>query len=135
VHAPDMLHAAQQAMAGATRDGAQLHPDPQAFAACPSDSIDYAVMEKAERVAVVPVAMGWSDVGSWDALHEIGESDADGNVIRGNVRLLEGHDNLIESDGIRINASGIDNLIIVASGNEVMILPRGQSQDAKRFSE
>lgn len=134
VHSPEMLFAAQLAMAGAERDGVLLHPDATAFAACPSDSIDYAVMEKAERVAVVPVSMGWSDVGSWDALHEIGNKDEAGNVVRGDVRLLDGHDNLIESDGVRISASGIDNLIIIASGNEVMILPRGQSQDAKRFS-
>jgi mannose-1-phosphate guanylyltransferase len=82
----------------------------------------------------VPVAMGWSDLGSWDALHEIGAKDALGNVISGDVRLGEGQGNLIKTDGIRISATGIDDLIIVATGNEVMILRRGQSQEVKKFS-
>lgn len=133
-HAPDMLAAAQSAMDKAVRSGQRVYPDESAFAASPSDSIDYAVMEKADRVACVPVAMGWSDLGSWDALHEIGERDAGGNVLSGPVRLTDGSGNLIKSDGIRISAAGIDDLIIVASGNEVMILPRGQSQRVKGFS-
>ena len=134
VHAPEILHAAQQAMAGAKRSGARIMPDETAFAASPSESIDCAVMEKAERVAVVRVAMGWSDVGSWDALYALGHKDDGGNVTRGNVRLIEGEGNFITSDGLRISATGVDNLIIIASGNEVMILPRGQSQDVKKFS-
>ncbi len=134
IHAPDMLASAQASMATAKRTGQRVHPDESAFAASPSDSIDYAVMEKAERVACVPVSMGWSDLGSWDALYEIGDRDAAGNVIAGDVRLSDGSGNLIKSDGIRISATGIDDLIIVASGNEVMILPRGQSQKVKGFS-
>ena len=78
--APDILAAAQDAMAAARRDGTRLFPDAHAFAASPSESIDYAVMERAERVAVVPVSMGWSDLGSWDALHAISDTDADGNA-------------------------------------------------------
>ncbi|MEY2927220.1 MAG: hypothetical protein RL367_1697, partial [Pseudomonadota bacterium] len=74
IHAPAMLAAAQAAMAKARRTDQLITPDEVSFAACPSDSIDYAVMEKAERVAVVPVAMGWSDVGSWDALHDIADT-------------------------------------------------------------
>jgi mannose-1-phosphate guanylyltransferase len=134
VHAPDMLASAQASMAAAKREGQRVLPDEAAFAASPSDSIDYAVMEKAERVACVQVSMGWSDLGSWDALYDIGGRDAAGNVIAGNVRLGEGAGNLIKSDGIRISATGVDDLIIVASGNEVMILPRGQSQKVKGFS-
>lgn len=134
VHAPAILHAAQQAMAKAKRSGARIMPDEIAFAGSPSDSIDYAVMEKAERVAVVPVAMGWSDIGSWDALYDLGNKDEVGNVMSGDVRLIGGTGNLITSDGLRISATGVDNLIIIASGNEVLILPRGQSQDVKKFS-
>ena len=74
-HAPEMLAAARAAMEGARREGDRIVPDADAFAASPAQSIDYAVMEKAERVAVVPVAMGWSDVGSWDALHALAERD------------------------------------------------------------
>ncbi len=134
-HAPAILAASHDAMAHAQRDGALLHPQETAFAASPSESIDYAVMEKADRVAVVPVSMGWSDVGSWDALFELGAKDASNNSVHGNVRLLSGSGNLIRSDGIRISASGVDDLIIIANGNDIMILPRGQSQDVKKFGD
>ncbi len=133
-HAPTMLASAQGAVDKAKRTGNRILPDQAEFAASPSDSIDYAVMEKADRVAVVPVTMGWSDVGSWDALHSIGKKDASDNVLSGNVRLGEGQGNLIKTDGIRISATGIDDLIIVATGNDVMILRRGQSQDVKKLS-
>lgn len=134
VHAPNMLTCAHASLNQAKRAGSRILPDETAFAASPSESIDYAVMEKADRVAVVPVAMGWSDLGSWDALHEIGAKDPSGNVLTGNVRLGKGAGNLIKTDGIRISATGIDDLIIVATGNDVMILRRGQSQDVKTFS-
>ncbi len=134
-HAPDMLAAAQAAFERAHRDGTLLTPDADAFAACPSNSIDYAVMEKADRVAVVPVNMGWSDVGSWDALYGLNARDEAQNAVSGDVRLLESWGNLVQSDGIRISAHGINDLIIIASGNEVMILPRGQSQNAKKLAK
>jgi mannose-1-phosphate guanylyltransferase/mannose-1-phosphate guanylyltransferase/mannose-6-phosphate isomerase len=133
-HAPDMLAATKRAVAGATRHGHHILPDADAFAASPSDSIDYAVMEKADKVAVVPVAMGWSDVGSWDALHTLG-SDDDGHAHHGDVIALDTSNCLLRSDGIRIAAIGVHDLIVVASGNDVLILPRGQSQDVKRIIE
>lgn len=132
--APDMLHAAQAAMEGAEREGAMIRPQESAFAASPADSIDYAVMEKADRVAVAPVSMGWSDVGSWDSLYEISAKDAESNSIQGDTRLLGSAGNLVRSDGLRINLIGAHDLIVVAHGNEVLILPRGQSQDVKKFS-
>lgn len=135
VHAPDMLAASQTAIANAKRSAGRIHPDPHAFAACPSDSIDYAVMEKAERVAVAPVSMGWSDVGSWDSLHEISGKDENGNSTVGEVRLAEARGNLIHADGIRVSVHGIDDLIIVANGKEVLILPRGSSQKVRDFAK
>jgi mannose-1-phosphate guanylyltransferase/mannose-1-phosphate guanylyltransferase/mannose-6-phosphate isomerase len=78
--------------------------------------------------------MGWSDVGSWDALHDIGDKDADGNVTSGTVRLDSSHGNLIHADGIRVSVHGIDDLLIIANGNEVMILPRGTSQKVRDFA-
>lgn len=132
--APDMLHAVQAAMDEADRQGALIHPQESAFAASPSDSIDYAVMEKADRVAVAPVSMGWSDVGSWDSLYEISTHDEAGNNIRGEVRMLDSHNNLVRSDGLRINMTGVDDLIVVAQGDEILIVPRGRSQDVKKFS-
>ena len=135
VHAPDMLAACQRAMDGATREGQRIFPDAAAFGAAPADSIDYAVMEKAERVAVVPVAMGWSDVGSWDALHSISDCDDDGNACEGDVVMLETTNSLIRSDGLRIATLGVSDLIVVASGKDVLILPRGRSQEVKKLIE
>ncbi|WP_258046649.1 mannose-1-phosphate guanylyltransferase/mannose-6-phosphate isomerase [Sphingomonas folli] len=130
-HRPDILAAVKRSLDGARRDGARIYPDAEAFAASPSDSIDYAVMEKAERVAVVPVAMGWSDVGSWDALHAISAGDAGGNVVAGEVLLLDTRNCLVRSDGAKVAMVGVEDLIVVASGNDILILPRGRSQDVK----
>lgn len=130
-YAPGMLDAARLSMAGANRVGQHIHPEADAFAASPSDSIDYAVMERAEKVATVPVAMGWSDVGSWDALHDIGRRDEAGNVVRGEFRHIGASENLICSDRVRVSAIGVEGLIIVASGDDILIVPRGQSQDVK----
>ena len=130
--APAMLDAARAAMAAAVRNGQRILPDADAFTASPSDSIDYAVMEKAERVCVVPVSMGWSDIGSWDALH-LRNRDASGDAHSGDIVAIDTANCLLRSDGIRIAAVGISDLIIVASGDSVLILPRGQSQDVKRI--
>jgi mannose-1-phosphate guanylyltransferase len=130
VHAPDMLAAAQAAILDADRQGNRIIPDAVAFAACPSDSIDYAVMEKAERVAVVPADMGWSDVGSWDALYDIGATPHVDNILS-----IDSANNLVRSDGIRIHLAGVEDMIVVASGNDVLIVPRGKSQDVKKIVE
>ena len=136
--APEMLTAAQAAMRGARHDGVRLHPDADAFAASPADSIDYAVMEKAAkseqgRVAVAPVAMGWSDVGSWDALHALSDSDTAGNAHYGDVVSVESSNCLVRSDGVRIALVGVEDMIVVASGNDVLIVPRGRSQEVKKL--
>ncbi len=134
-HAPAMLTACEAAMAGAVHDGALVRPDAAAFAACPADSIDYAVMERAARVAVVPVACGWSDVGSWDALADMGPHDADGNRLTGDVIALDAKGNLVLADGMTVTLSGVKGLIVVASEGQVLIVPRGRSQDVKRIAE
>jgi len=131
--APAVLEQARVAMAGAARDGDRIVPEEAAFAASPSDSIDYALMEKADRVAVVPVDLGWSDVGSWDALHELGPRDSAGNLVRGPANLLETSGCLIRSDGARISMLGVSDLIVVATADEIMIMPRGRSQDVKKL--
>lgn len=138
-YAPAMLAAAKAAMDKARIDGAQIHPDEAAFAACPADSIDYAVMEKAAasptgQVCVVPVSMGWSDVGSWDALYEIGENSGSA-APSDRVTEIDGTGNLIRSDGIRIHTVGLENMLVVASGNDILIIPRGKSQEVKRIVE
>lgn len=131
-HAPAMADAARKAVSGAAREGARLFPDPVAFAASPSDSVDYAVMEKADRVVVVPVAMGWSDVGSWDALHQLAERDAAGNAIQGDVVAIDTQRCMIRSDGPLVAMVGVSDLIVVATGDAILILPRGESQEVKR---
>ncbi|RYE04526.1 MAG: mannose-1-phosphate guanylyltransferase/mannose-6-phosphate isomerase [Sphingomonadales bacterium] len=131
-YAPEMLAATQDAMAKGRSDGARIWPDAQAFAASPSDSIDYAVMEKAPRVAVVPVTMGWSDVGSWDALHAISDADAGGNVLRGDVVAIDTANCMVRAEGgKRVALVGVSDLIVVAHGDEILILPRGRSQEVK----
>jgi mannose-1-phosphate guanylyltransferase len=131
-YAPDMLAACQAAMTDARHDGRRIFPDGDAFAQSPSDSIDYAVMEKADRVAVVPVSMGWSDLGSWDALHAL-DADADGNAHKGDIVALDTVNCLVRTDGVRIAMVGVEDLIVVASGNDVLIVPRGRSQEVKRL--
>ena len=138
-HDPDILAACRRAMEAARREGTRVYPDAEAFAAAPSNSIDYAVMEKAERVAVVPVKMGWSDVGSWDALHEISDLDQDGNAHAsregGEVIALDTANCLVRSDGARIALVGVEDLIVVASGTDILIMPRGRSQEIKKLIE
>jgi mannose-1-phosphate guanylyltransferase len=134
-HAPDIYLSARQAMEKVDANGRLIRPDPHHFAACPSNSIDYAVMERAQRVAIVPVSCGWSDVGSWDALADIGTPDADGNSIAGHVIALDSQNNYIQADGITVTVSGINDLIIVANGTHVMIVPKGRSQDVKKITE
>jgi mannose-1-phosphate guanylyltransferase len=138
-HAPTMLAACQLAMVKAKHEGKRIFPDVEAFAGSPDNSIDYAVMEKADRVAVVPVSMGWNDVGSWDALHAISDLDAAGNAhlsgTAGEVIAIETSNCLVRTDGVRVAIVGVDDLIVVASGNDVLILPRGRSQEVKKLIE
>jgi mannose-1-phosphate guanylyltransferase len=127
---PAMLAAAKNAMENAARVDQKIYPDMDAFAASPSDSIDYAVMEKADKVAVVPANIGWSDLGSWDALYELEQKPQLENILE-----IDGNGNLIRSDGIRIHTAGVEDMIIIANGNDLLIVPRGKSQDVKKIVE
>jgi len=134
-HAPGIAGAAKAAMAGARREGRRLHPDAAAFAASPSQSIDYAVMEQAARVAVVPCAIGWSDVGSWEALHQVAARDEAGNAIAGDVLALGASNCLIRSEGPLVAAIGVEDLVVIATADAVLIVPRAQSQRVKEAVE
>lgn len=133
--APDILDPVRRAVAEAKRDGNGLRPESGAFAAARAQSIDHAVMEGAERVAVVPVQMGWSDVGSWDALYEAGEADAEGNVAAGEVTALDTRGCLLRSDGPRVVAIGVEDLVVVATADAVLVVPRGQTQRVREAVE
>ena len=135
IYAPDIVTSTQAAMDAARREGVRVYPDAEAFAASPSESIDYAVMEKAERVAVAPVSMGWSDVGSWDALHAVSGRDSDDNSHRGEVLAIDTRNCLVQSDGARVSLVGVSDLIVVASGNDILVMPRGRSQEVKKLIE
>lgn len=134
-HAPDVLAAARAAMAGAHAENGRVHPDAAAFAAAPSISIDYALMERAERIAVAPVAIGWSDIGSWATLHEISAEDEAGNVLAGDVIALGAEGCLIRSEGPLIAAIGVSDLVVVATADAVLIVPKDQSQRVKEIVE
>ena len=134
-HDPKIAVAARKSMEAARREGDRLFPDAPSFAECPSDSIDYAVMEKASRVAVAPVEMGWSDLGSWDALHQIAERDDADNAHQGEIVAIDTEGCLIRSDGPLVAAVGVRDLIVIATGDAVLILPRGSSQEVKRAIE
>jgi mannose-1-phosphate guanylyltransferase len=132
-HAPDILASVRTALASAQRKVGRVYPDPEAFGAARAQSIDYAVMEPAERIAVVPVAMGWSDVGSWDALYDIISRDAVGKAAVGEVLAIDSENCLLRSDGPLIAAVGVSDLIVVATDEAVLILPRGESQRVKEI--
>lgn len=132
-HAPAVLGYARDALANGWHDLDFLRLDAQAFAACPSISIDYAVMERTDRAAVVPADIGWSDVGSWSTLWERGPKDSAGNVLTGDVFVEEGRNNFIRSDGRLVAALGVDELVIVATNDAVLVTARERDQDVKRL--
>jgi mannose-1-phosphate guanylyltransferase len=105
------------------------------FASAPAASIDTALMEKAERVAVVPAAMGWSDIGSWEALHALGPRDGDGNLLAGDVVAPGSRGCLVRSDGPVVVALGVEGLVIVATERAVLVVPRGESQRVREAIE
>lgn len=120
-HRPSMAAAVQQSVAAGTSDGARFHPDAASFAAIEGDSVDYAVMEETARAAMVPVAMGWSDIGNWQALRDARDADPAGNRTRGNVELLDCEGVLAETDGPRISAIGLSGVAIVVNDGEVLV--------------
>jgi mannose-1-phosphate guanylyltransferase/mannose-6-phosphate isomerase len=129
---PHMLDCCRAALEHAHRDMDFIRLGEAAFVACPSDSIDYAVMEKAANAVVVPVAMGWNDVGSWNSLWEIAPRGAHGNVIQGNV-VTEGARNCyFRSEGPLVAAVGVEDVVIVATKDSVLVSHRGATQDVKK---
>lgn len=134
-HAPDVLAAAEAALAGSSEEDGCLRPDAAAFAAAPTISIDYAVMEKAARVALVPLDAGWSDIGSWDALHQVSVPDEDGNVAHGQAVMAGSKGCLIRSEGPLIAAVGVEDLVIVATRDAVLVMRRGESQRVREVVE
>lgn len=133
-HAPKMLEAARDAFEKANIDLDFIRLDAQAFSAAPSDSIDYAVMEKTTRAAVVPVACGWSDIGSWDALWLAAEKDAKGNHFEGDVIALDTSGSLIRSHDRHLIATvGLKDMVVVTTPDATLVARRDASQDVKKI--
>jgi mannose-1-phosphate guanylyltransferase/mannose-6-phosphate isomerase len=131
VHASDILAACRQAVAEQTTDGNFRRLGAQAFAACRSDSIDYAVMEKAANVAVLPFAAAWSDVGSWNAVAELSAPDAQGNRIHGQGHTLDATNTFIHAPYRPVVALGTHNLLIIDTVDAVLVADAAHAEQVK----
>lgn len=134
--APEVASQVEMAMTGASQDGAFLRPESSAFAAAPSISIDYAVMEHSDRVLVVPASFDWSDLGSWDTVHELTPGDGDGNVLRGDVVAIDVRNSMIRSDAdTTVAVVGLDGVLCVVTDDAVFVAPMDRAQDVKKAVE
>jgi len=131
-HAPAIAEAAREAYANARRDLDFTRIDADAFAASPSDSIDYAVMETTDRAAVVPVSCGWSDIGSWSALWSVAARDADDNRLDGDVIAVDSRRNLVRASERRMIATlGVEDLVVVDTPDATLVARKDRVQDVK----
>jgi mannose-1-phosphate guanylyltransferase/mannose-6-phosphate isomerase len=131
-HAPEMVAACERALAKeAGSDPVKL--DAEAFAACPADSIDYAVMEKTARAAVVPLDAGWSDVGSWAALHDVSDQDSEGNTLVGDVVAVDCRDSLVRAESRLVGAVGLEGCVVIETKDAVLVAPKDRAQDVKKL--
>ncbi|MEO6386764.1 MAG: sugar phosphate nucleotidyltransferase [Croceibacterium sp.] len=133
-HRPALAEAVHRAVEAGHEDGAEFHPDAAAFAAIEGESVDYAVMEETARAAMVPVAMGWSDIGNWQALRDARTGDVDGNRTRGRVELVDCRNVLAETDGPRISVIGLEDIAIVVDGDEILVTTMAGAQKVGKLS-
>lgn len=131
LYRPDIYHRCVEAMQQVKVDGDFIRVDNTAFAACPADSIDYAVMENTHRGAVVSLDAGWSDVGSWSSLSDIHQHDECGNVTIGDVLMLGSRDNFILSESALVATVGIDQMIVVQTKDAVLVASKHHEQQVK----
>jgi mannose-1-phosphate guanylyltransferase/mannose-1-phosphate guanylyltransferase/mannose-6-phosphate isomerase len=131
--APEVVRSVAAAMAEAKRDLDFVRLGAKAFGAAPAVSIDYAVMEKTSLAAVVPADIGWSDLGSWAALWEVGEKDGRGNVVNGPVSLVDAEGCLVRSEGILTGVVGLKDVVVVTTDDAVLAMPRNRAQDVKQL--
>jgi len=131
-HAPKILEACKEALAQAERDHDFVRLG-AAFAAGPSDSIDYAVMEKTHGAAVVPLEAGWNDVGSWSALHDVLAKDDAGNVLRGDVLAAGCRNSYVLANGRLVAVLGLDGVVVVETEDAVLVMARDEAQNVKQI--
>lgn len=130
-HAPLVLEAAREALAKARRDLDFVRLDAEAFARAPNISIDYALMEKTDRAAIVPCDIGWSDVGAWSALWEIRDQDAQSNVLLGDVIVHDSTGSYVHSHGTLTALVGVRDLVVIATDDAVLVADKSRAQDVK----
>lgn len=131
IHAPAIAEKSLLALTRGQGDGTALELDPEAFAACPSEPVDIAVMEKTALAAVIPCAMGWADVGSWSELHKLGPKNGDDNLLHGAAVAVDTRRALIWADGPPVAVVGLDDIIVVSTPQGVIVLPMDRAQDVK----
>jgi mannose-1-phosphate guanylyltransferase / mannose-6-phosphate isomerase len=136
---PDIAAATRAAWASRREDGPFVRPGRDEFAAVPSESVDYAVMEKAPGtdlpVRMVPLAAGWSDLGAWDAVWQTLPKDKDGNATVGDVMLVDSHNNLVHATSRLVGVVGLDDVVVVETPDAVMVSSRARSQEVKKIVE
>ncbi len=134
LHAPELLAVFENKTAAgkALTDPENIR---KIYEAIPAESIDYALLEKSKRVAVLPVEMEWSDLGSWESIFQVSEKDAQGNVLRGNVILHDTQNSLIFSSKKLVTSIGVENLIIVETDDALLVCDMKRSQDVKKLVE
>lgn len=132
---PEITACMAEAVKAGKRDGCFFRLDKEAMAKCPSDSIDYALMEKTAKAAVVAADLGWSDIGSWQALWQVLEKDPAGNVCQGDVFLDDTRNCLIRSEDMLVAAVGLEDTLVVETADAVLVAPLSRSQDVKKVVE
>lgn len=125
---PDIAEAVRQSVAGGHSEGAAFYPDGAAFGSFKGDSVDYAVMEKTRRAAMVPVSMGWSDIGNWHALRDALPGDEHGNRVSGPADLVDCRDMLVQSDGPRVSVIGLEGVAVIVDQGEVLVTTMAGAQ-------
>lgn len=128
---PDIADACVVAWQGGKRDMDFFRLDKDAFGRCPSESIDYAVMEKTDNAVVVPLDAGWSDIGAWSSLWEVSQRDADGNVQQGDVMAFDTHNALLIAQHRFVAAVGLEDVIVVETADAVLVAHKDKAQDVK----
>jgi mannose-1-phosphate guanylyltransferase / mannose-6-phosphate isomerase len=132
---PEIRDTALAALASARRDGVRIHLDEAAFALVPAQPLDIAVMEETARGAVVPCDIGWADIGAWDEIWRLSPKDGNGNVVQGAAITLDAANSLIRTEGVKVYAAGVSDLVVVATPDAVLIIPRERAQDVKLLRE
>ena len=132
-HAPQICSSMEKSVELGQIDEAFFRLDQLSMEACACESVDYALMEKSGRIALVPVDMEWNDIGLWQALWDVSRKDADGNVIQGNVILEDVHDSLVRAENRMVAGVGLKDTLVVETADAILVAPLDRAQDVKKI--